>query len=175
MGPWRVQANRTLARNPFSWTRVAGMVFVEQPVGVGFSYTTSLDEVRMDRHAFMHTCIQFILWLHYTKLLISGILLFIFLFIFYLFSIYFLFIFHLFSIYFLYLYRLLRTETSQQPRTMSISWKHFSPNFLIVRKIHFMCRQSRMAATIYRNGPCRCSRNRPCCPHSKVNITDSFV
>lgn len=40
MGPWRPISNGSLARNPFSWTKYASMVFLEQPVGVGFSFTT---------------------------------------------------------------------------------------------------------------------------------------
>eukprot|EP01031_Cornospumella_fuschlensis_P032318 gene32318-39085_t len=38
-GPWRPTSNTTVERNPFSWTRLANIVFLEQPVGVGFSYT----------------------------------------------------------------------------------------------------------------------------------------
>jgi hypothetical protein len=47
MGPWRPvkssapdgsSANYSLKMNPYSWNRIANMVFLEQPVGVGFSY-----------------------------------------------------------------------------------------------------------------------------------------
>ncbi len=44
MGPWRPQSDGTLKRNPFSWTSNASMLFVEQPIGVGFSYTTTFQE-----------------------------------------------------------------------------------------------------------------------------------
>ena len=39
-GPWRAGSNITLIRNPFSWTRLANIVFLEQPIGVGFSHTS---------------------------------------------------------------------------------------------------------------------------------------
>lgn len=42
MGPWRPHRDGdsgqfSLKRNPYSWNRLANMVFLEQPVGVGFS------------------------------------------------------------------------------------------------------------------------------------------
>ena len=43
MGPFRPMADSSLARNPQSWTKSASMVFLEQPVGVGFSYTSNYD------------------------------------------------------------------------------------------------------------------------------------
>lgn len=41
-GPFRPVRDLTLKKNKYSWNRIANMVFVEQPVGVGFSY--SLDK-----------------------------------------------------------------------------------------------------------------------------------
>ena len=40
-GPWRSGANLTLIRNPFTWVKYANIVFLEQPVGVGFSYSST--------------------------------------------------------------------------------------------------------------------------------------
>jgi cathepsin A (carboxypeptidase C) len=41
-GPFRVQGDLTLKLNPHSWNSLSNMFFVEQPCGVGFSY--SLDD-----------------------------------------------------------------------------------------------------------------------------------
>ena len=43
MGPWRPAADNSLYYNPYAWTNLTSMVFLEQPVGVGFSYSTSPD------------------------------------------------------------------------------------------------------------------------------------
>lgn len=40
LGPWRPQSDGTLLYNPMAWTRLASMLFIEQPIGVGFSYST---------------------------------------------------------------------------------------------------------------------------------------
>jgi len=39
-GPWRAQADGTLALNPLAWNKFATTVFIEQPAGVGFSYSS---------------------------------------------------------------------------------------------------------------------------------------
>lgn len=38
-GPFRPQKDMSLALNPYSWNTIANMVFIEQPCGVGFSYS----------------------------------------------------------------------------------------------------------------------------------------
>ena len=40
-GPFLAQADGTLAPNPLSWNKFATMVYFEQPVGVGFSYSSA--------------------------------------------------------------------------------------------------------------------------------------
>lgn len=40
-GPFRPQANGTLRKNDYAWNQVANMLFIEQPVGVGFSYSNT--------------------------------------------------------------------------------------------------------------------------------------
>jgi len=40
-GPFRPTADGALAANPYAWNKVANYLFIEQPVGVGFSYSTT--------------------------------------------------------------------------------------------------------------------------------------
>lgn len=44
-GPWRPIRDNSLIRNPFTWSRNVSLVILEQPVGVGFSYTTNPSEL----------------------------------------------------------------------------------------------------------------------------------
>jgi len=46
-GPFRPDADGLLQENPYAWNRIANMVFLEQPVGVGFSYSDNEDDYRI--------------------------------------------------------------------------------------------------------------------------------
>lgn len=49
VGPYRVQKDGTLAMNPGSWDEFANLLFIDNPVGTGFSYVdTDSYEVEMD-------------------------------------------------------------------------------------------------------------------------------
>ena len=46
-GPFRPDINGDLQQNPYAWNKIANMVFLEQPVGVGFSYSNNKDDYRI--------------------------------------------------------------------------------------------------------------------------------
>lgn len=41
VGPYRLKDDKTLEKNPGSWHEFANLLFVDQPVGTGFSYVDS--------------------------------------------------------------------------------------------------------------------------------------
>lgn len=43
-GPFYISQNGTLEPNPFTWNSVASILYVEQPAGVGFSYSDNTDD-----------------------------------------------------------------------------------------------------------------------------------
>ena len=46
-GPFRPDADGNLLPNLYAWNKIANMVFLEQPVGVGFSYSNVKDDYRI--------------------------------------------------------------------------------------------------------------------------------
>lgn len=49
LGPFQVNDDgKTLARNEFAWNKVANVLFLESPAGVGFSYSNDLIDVHTD-------------------------------------------------------------------------------------------------------------------------------
>jgi len=47
-GPFRVNGDLTLEMNQYAWNKVSNMVFIESPVGVGFSYSDIKDDYEAD-------------------------------------------------------------------------------------------------------------------------------
>lgn len=46
-GPFRPDINGNLQQNPYAWNKIANMIFLEQPIGVGFSYSDNKDDYKI--------------------------------------------------------------------------------------------------------------------------------
>ncbi|KAJ7552000.1 hypothetical protein O6H91_06G037700 [Diphasiastrum complanatum] len=49
LGPWRVQENCTLQPNPGAWNRRCGILFIDNPLGTGFSVASSDIDIPRDQ------------------------------------------------------------------------------------------------------------------------------
>mmetsp|Transcript_4641 Transcript_4641/g.16333 ORF Transcript_4641/g.16333 Transcript_4641/m.16333 type:complete len:463 (+) Transcript_4641:73-1461(+) len=59
-GPWKVLNNGTLGENHYSWNKLANVIYLEQPAGVGFSfsnnsagYSTNDNQTASDNYTFL--------------------------------------------------------------------------------------------------------------------------
>ncbi|CAO2828509.1 unnamed protein product [Amaranthus hypochondriacus] len=50
LGPWRVNHKMELQKNNGSWNRIFGLLFLDNPIGTGFSIADSPDEIPRDQH-----------------------------------------------------------------------------------------------------------------------------
>ncbi|KAM7271872.1 hypothetical protein ACFE04_031086 [Oxalis oulophora] len=50
LGPWRVNRQLTLEPNPGSWNRIFGLLFIDNPIGTGFSIAANPDEIPRTQH-----------------------------------------------------------------------------------------------------------------------------
>ncbi|KAL4359505.1 hypothetical protein AHAS_Ahas08G0084100 [Arachis hypogaea] len=47
-GPFQITKNLSLVWNEFGWDKASNILFVDQPIGTGFSYTSDDDDIRHD-------------------------------------------------------------------------------------------------------------------------------
>ncbi|XP_020201839.1 serine carboxypeptidase-like 50 [Cajanus cajan] len=51
LGPWRVTESLTLKPNPGAWNRIFGLLFLDSPIGTGFSVASTTQEIPTDQNA----------------------------------------------------------------------------------------------------------------------------
>ncbi|ESQ49023.1 hypothetical protein EUTSA_v10020509mg [Eutrema salsugineum] len=49
-GPFKIAQNMSLAWNEYGWDQASNLLYVDQPVGTGFSYTTDKSDIRHDEN-----------------------------------------------------------------------------------------------------------------------------
>jgi len=59
-GPYTINSNLSLSINPYSWNQIANIMFVDQPVGTGFSYADSFSDYVGDEKAVAEDLYQFL-------------------------------------------------------------------------------------------------------------------
>ncbi|CAA0815034.1 Serine carboxypeptidase-like 48 [Striga hermonthica] len=59
-GPFHITDNLTLELNDFGWDKVSNLIYVDQPVGTGFSYTSDEDDIRHDEEGVSNDLYDFL-------------------------------------------------------------------------------------------------------------------
>ncbi|KAL8150881.1 hypothetical protein V2J09_020689 [Rumex salicifolius] len=59
-GPFHINNNLSLSWNHFGWDKVSNLIYVDQPTGTGFSYTSDDDDIRHDEHGVSNDLYDFL-------------------------------------------------------------------------------------------------------------------
>ncbi|XP_060213416.1 serine carboxypeptidase-like isoform X2 [Lycium barbarum] len=59
-GPFQISANMSLVWNDFGWDKVSNLIYVDQPTGTGFSYTSDDRDIRRNETAISNDLYDFI-------------------------------------------------------------------------------------------------------------------
>lgn len=51
LGPWLLRSGSVLEPNPYSWNRLFGLMFLDNPIGAGFSIASTVEEIPRDQTA----------------------------------------------------------------------------------------------------------------------------
>jgi serine carboxypeptidase-like clade 4 len=78
-GPYHIQDNLTLTINPYSWNSFASIIFIDQPVGTGFSYAdywddyvTNEDQIAQDLYMFLQEFFRIYPQYHHLDFYVMG-------------------------------------------------------------------------------------------------------
>ncbi|MFS8011722.1 putative carboxypeptidase C [Helianthus anomalus] len=59
-GPFKLTSNLSLIWNGYGWDKVSNIIFVDQPTGTGFSYSSSYQDIRHDEHGVSNDLYNFL-------------------------------------------------------------------------------------------------------------------
>ncbi|KAL2239389.1 UNVERIFIED_CONTAM: Serine carboxypeptidase-like 48 [Sesamum indicum] len=59
-GPFHITSNLSLAWNDFGWDKISNLIYVDQPTGTGFSYSSDDDDIRHDEEGVSNDLYDFL-------------------------------------------------------------------------------------------------------------------
>ncbi|KAK4408995.1 Serine carboxypeptidase-like 48 [Sesamum angolense] len=59
-GPFHIASNLSLAWNDFGWDKISNLIYVDQPTGTGFSYSSDDDDIRHDEEGVSNDLYDFL-------------------------------------------------------------------------------------------------------------------
>ncbi|KAF2300654.1 hypothetical protein GH714_014989 [Hevea brasiliensis] len=59
-GPFHLSKNKSLIWNDYGWDKASNLIYVDQPIGTGFSYTTDANDIRHDENGVSNDLYDFL-------------------------------------------------------------------------------------------------------------------